>query len=116
MHSKWATAVSCLSDTDSNDCMPPLKPYVFMRVGRVKLLPYVKPGELGMGDIISDPNGDYSAVLLVNHGPVVSGKPLFSAAKELKETAKLVVALQAKKTRLLTDEQVTELRTTFAQI
>ena len=119
LHSTWATAISCLSDTDPDDCIPPLTPYVVMRVGRVKLLPYVKPGDPRTGDMIRDLDGDYSAVLLANHGPVVSGKTLFSAvcaAEELEETAKLVVALQGKKSRLLTDEQVTELRTTFGQI
>ncbi|WP_298975868.1 3-oxo-tetronate 4-phosphate decarboxylase [uncultured Roseobacter sp.] len=118
-HSTWATAVSCLSDTDPDDCIPPLTPYVVMRVGRVKLLPYVKPGDPRTGDMIRDLDGAYSAVLLANHGPVVTGRNLFSAvcaAEELEETAKLVVALQGKSTRLLTDAQVTELQATFGQI
>lgn len=119
LHSTWATAVACLKDTDPNNCIPPLTPYVVMRVGRVKLLPYVKPGDPRTGDMIRDLDGAYSAVLLANHGPVVAGKNLFSAvcaAEELEETAKLVVALQDKKTRLLTDAEVTELQATFGQI
>lgn len=116
LHSTWATALSCLADTDSDDCIPPLTPYVVMRVGRVKLLPYVKPGDPKMGDMIRDLNGGFSAALLANHGPVVSGKDLFSAvcaAEELEETAKLLIALEGRKTRLLTPDQVTELNTTF---
>lgn len=119
LHSTWATAVSCLSETDPDDCIPPLTPYVVMRVGRVKLLPYVKPGDSRTGDMIRDLGGAFSAVLLANHGPVVTGKNLFSAisaAEELEETAKLVVALQGKKTRLLTDEQVADLRAAFGQM
>ncbi|WP_299586581.1 3-oxo-tetronate 4-phosphate decarboxylase [uncultured Tateyamaria sp.] len=119
LHSTWATAVSCLVDTDPDDCIPQLTPYVVMRVGRVKQLPYVKPGDPRTGDMIRDLKGAYSAVLLANHGPVVTGKNLFSAvcaAEELEETAKLIVALQGKRTRLLTDAQVAELRATFGQI
>ncbi|KHA51425.1 3-oxo-tetronate 4-phosphate decarboxylase [Sulfitobacter geojensis] len=116
LHSTWATALSCLADTDPDDCIPPLTPYVVMRVGRVKLLPYVKPGDPKMGDMIRDLKGDFSAALLANHGPVVSGKDLFSAvcaAEELEETAKLLIALEGRKTRLLTPDQVTELNNTF---
>ncbi len=116
LHSTWATALSCLADTDPDDCIPPLTPYVVMRVGRVKLLPYVKPGDPKMGDMIRDLNGGFSAALLANHGPVVSGKDLFSAvcaAEELEETAKLLIALEGRKTRLLTPDQVTELNNTF---
>lgn len=116
LHSTWATALSCLADTDPDDCIPPLTPYVVMRVGRVKLLPYVKPGDPKMGDMIRDLKGDFSAALLANHGPVVTGKDLFSAvcaAEELEETAKLLIALEGRKTRLLTPDQVTELNDTF---
>ncbi len=119
LHSTWATALSCLEDTDPNDCIPPLTPYVVMRVGTVKLVPYVKPGDLTSGDLIRDLDGKYSAVLLANHGPVVSGEDLFStvsAAEELEETAKLLVTLRGLPTRLLDEEQVAELKETFGRI
>lgn len=119
LHSTWATALSCLSATDPDDCVPPLTPYVVMRVGTVKLVPYVKPGDPASGDLIRALKGKYNAVLLANHGPVVSGKDLFSAvcaAEELEETAKLLVALQGKDTRLLTPDQVDDLKTTFGRI
>ncbi len=116
LHSTWATALSCLEDTDPNDCIPPLTPYVVMRVGTVKLVPYVKPGDPKSGDLIRDLDGKYSAVLLANHGPVVSGEDLFStvsAAEELEETAKLLLALRGMPTRMLDTEQVAELKETF---
>ncbi len=118
LHSTWATAVSCLTDTDPDDCIPPLTPYVVIRVGTVKLLPYVKPGDPRTGGMIRDLKGAYRAVLLANHGPVVSGKDLFSAvcaAEELEETAKLLLALKGHDVRLLNVEQVEELRTTFGE-
>lgn len=119
LHSTWATALSCLADVNPDDCVPPLTPYVVMRVGTVKLVPYVKPGDPKSGELIRDLNGQYAAVLLGNHGPVVSGKNLFSAvcaAEELEETAKLLVALRGQKTKLLTDDDVADLKATFGTI
>lgn len=118
LHSTWATALSCLNGVDPEDCIPPLTPYVVMRVGRVKLLPYVKPGDPRMGEMIRELNGAFAAALLANHGPVVAGKDLFSAvcaAEELEETAKLVVALHGKPARLLTAAQIAELQSTFGK-
>jgi 3-dehydro-4-phosphotetronate decarboxylase len=57
--------------------------------------------------------GKHHAVLLANHGPVVSGTDLdaaVSAIEELEETAKLYLLLAGAKTRYLTAEQVMELR------
>ncbi|MDW3182886.1 3-oxo-tetronate 4-phosphate decarboxylase [Roseobacter sp.] len=119
LHSTWATALSCLEATDPDDCIPPLTPYVVMRVGTVKLVPYVKPGDPRAGDLIADLKGAYSAVLLANHGPVVSGKDLFSAvcaAEELEETAKLLMATRGQKTRLLSDADVADLKRSYANM
>src|SRR5690606_10149687 len=44
LHSTYATALSCLSDIDPEDAVAPITPYVVMRVGRVPVLPYTKPG------------------------------------------------------------------------
>lgn len=119
LHSTWATALSCLEDTNPDDCIPPLTPYVVMRVGTVKMVPYVIPGDPRSGDLIRDLKGAYSAVLLANHGPVVSGKDLFSAvcaAEELEETAKLLVALRGQKTRYLSDADVADLKSKYANM
>ncbi len=119
LHSTFATALSCLEDTDPNDCIPPITPYVVMRVGKVRLLPYEPPGDEAMGDHIRNLNGDAAAVLLANHGPVVSGKDLHSAvyaAEELEETAKLLVTLRGQKVRHLNNAQVDELSRRFSDM
>ncbi|GLR88754.1 3-oxo-tetronate 4-phosphate decarboxylase [Bradyrhizobium iriomotense] len=116
LHSTYATALSCLSDTDPNDCIPPITPYVVMRVGEVRLVPYVRPGDARAGDLIRALEGRYKAVLLANHGPVVAGKDLRSAvyaAEELEETAKLVVMLRGAPVRRLAPAQIDELKRTF---
>lgn len=116
LHSTFATALSCLADTDPDDCIPPLTPYVVMRVGTVKLLPYVRPGDERMGEMIRALGGRHAAVLLANHGPVVSGRDIASAvhaAEELEETAKLLILLRNAPTRLLSGENVAELNAVF---
>ncbi len=56
------------------------------------------------------------AVLLANHGPVVSGKTLDDAvyaAEELEEAAKLALLLRGQGARELTGAQVEDLLGTF---
>lgn len=116
LHSTYATALSCLPDLDAQDCIAPLTPYVVMRVGQVRLLPYVRPGEPAMGEMIRELKGKHAAVLLANHGPVVTAKDLTTAvyaAEELEETAKLLVLLRGQNPRLLTHAQIDELNTAF---
>jgi 3-dehydro-4-phosphotetronate decarboxylase len=116
LHSTYATALSCLEGIDPDNAIPPLTPYVVMRVGQVKLIPYVRPGDPRMGDMIRALGGKFAAVLLANHGPVVAGPDLLSAihaAEELEETAKLVVTLSGQRSRLLTKQQIDELIAVF---
>jgi ribulose-5-phosphate 4-epimerase/fuculose-1-phosphate aldolase len=116
LHSTHATALSCLPDIDPDDCVPPLTPYVVMRVGRVKLVPYIRPGDPAMGDLIRKLGGQYAAVLLANHGPVVSAKDIEAAvfaSEELEETAKLVLLLRGQNARRLTGAQIDELVRVF---
>lgn len=116
LHSTYATALSCLADADAEDCIPPLTPYVVMRVGRVKLLPYVRPGDPQMGAMIRALGGSHAAVLLANHGPVVAAKDLETAvyaAEELEETARLVLLLRGQRARLLDAGQIDELVRVF---
>lgn len=116
LHSTYATALSCLPEIDPADCIAPLTPYVVMRVGKVRLLPYVRPGDPAMGALIRELKGECAAVLLANHGPVVTAKDLQGAvyaAEELEETAKLLVLLRDRQPRLLTAAQIDELNTAF---
>lgn len=113
LHSTYATALSCLADTDTEDCIPPITPYVVMRVGRVPLVPYTRPGATEVAPLIAARARDAAAVLLANHGPVVSAKTFRDAvfaAEELEETAKLVLLTRGMNVRRLSDEAVAALR------
>ena len=117
LHSTQATAVACLPDVDRENPIPPLTPYFVMRVGgRMPVVPYFRPGDPAMEPAILSEAGDARAVLLANHGPVVSGKSLLDAvyaAEELEEAAKLFLLLRGASPRLLTEGQVRELLGAF---
>jgi ribulose-5-phosphate 4-epimerase/fuculose-1-phosphate aldolase len=117
LHSTQATAVSCLPDVDQSNPIPPLTPYFVMRVGRrMPIVPYYRPGDAAMEPAIHAAAKDARAVLLANHGPVVSGKTLTDAvyaAEELEEAAKLFLLLRGQAPRLLSGAQVNDLLATF---
>lgn len=112
LHSTHSVALSMLPDTDPDNVLPPLTPYVVMRVGKVALLPFFLPGDAAMGDALRSLGGKRSAVLLANHGPVVASKDLEAAVfamEELEETAKLALLLRGHAPRALTDDQISAL-------
>ena len=117
LHSTQATAVSCLPDVDPLNPIPPLTPYFVMRVGRrMPIVEYYRPGDPAMEPAIHAAARDARAILLANHGPVVSGKTLTDAvyaAEELEEAAKLYLMLRGTSPRLLTPVQVDDLLATF---
>jgi ribulose-5-phosphate 4-epimerase/fuculose-1-phosphate aldolase len=116
LHSSYAAAVSCLEELDPMSCIPPITPYFVMRVGKLPLIPYFRPGDKALALEIAKHASRHAAVLLANHGPVVSGKDLDSAmyaVEELEETAKLMLSLHGHKIRTLTESQIRELRETF---
>ncbi len=110
LHSTMATAVACLADVDAAAPIPPLTPYFVMRVGgRLPVVPYFRPGDGAMEPAIAAAARGAKAVLLANHGPVVSGGTLIDAvyaAEELEEAARLFLLLRGSPVRLLTPAQV----------
>lgn len=113
LHSTYATAIGCLAQSNHDNPIPFLTPYFVMRVGRtLPLLPYYRPGDPAMEPAIAAAAQHAKAVLLANHGPVVSGATLVDAvyaAEELEEAARLALLLQGHETRLLTPGEVDDL-------
>jgi ribulose-5-phosphate 4-epimerase/fuculose-1-phosphate aldolase len=113
LHATHSVAVSCLRDIDPDDVLPPITAYYVMRVGRLPLIPYYAPGDPALAGAIGALADRHKAVLLANHGPVVSGSSLEAAAdavEELEETARLFLLLRGQAIRCLSDDQVTDLR------
>jgi ribulose-5-phosphate 4-epimerase/fuculose-1-phosphate aldolase len=116
LHSTHSVAVSCLAELDPHDVLPPITAYYIMRVGRLPLIPYFKPGDRALAEAVRAEAKQHRAVLLANHGPVVSGKSLDEAvdnAEELEATAKLVLALGDRPVRPLDATQVADLERSF---
>jgi ribulose-5-phosphate 4-epimerase/fuculose-1-phosphate aldolase len=116
LHSSHAAAISCLDGLDPASCLPPITPYFVMRVGKLPLIPYFRPGDKALAAEIAKHAANHAAVLLANHGPVVSGNNLDSAMyaiEELEETSKLMLLLQGQKIRTLNSSQIQELCETF---
>jgi 3-dehydro-4-phosphotetronate decarboxylase len=116
LHSTHSVAISCLDGLDPADVLPPITAYYVMRVGRLPLVPYFRPGDMALAEAVRGFAGKHHAVLLANHGPVVAGTSLdaaVNAIEELEETAKLFLLLRGAKTRFLTAAQVEELRKAF---
>ncbi len=111
LHSTYATAIACIAAPGETAPIPPLTPYFVMRVGRtLPIVPYYRPGDAAMEPAVHAAALTARALLLANHGPVVSGATLTDAvyaAEELEESARLALMLRGiEGVRRLTAEQV----------
>jgi ribulose-5-phosphate 4-epimerase/fuculose-1-phosphate aldolase len=116
LHSTYSVAVSVIDGLDPEDILPPLTAYYVMRVGSLPLIPYFAPGDKALAHAVGAKAGRHHAILLANHGPVVSGTSLANAQyalEELEETAKLFLMIKDRPIRPLTKEQVADLKTRF---
>lgn len=117
LHSTHATAISCLAAPGDTAPIPPLTPYFVMRVGRsLPVVRYWRPGDARMEPEVHAAALTARALLLANHGPVVSGKSLVDAvyaAEELEESARLALMLRGMGARGLTETEVEDLLGTF---
>jgi len=113
LHSTHSVAVSCLDEINPKNVLPPITAYYVMRIGTLPLIPYFPPGDIKLAKVVREMASEHHAVLLANHGPVVSGKSLQDAVyatEELEETAKLFLLLQGHKTRFLNSSEEAALR------
>lgn len=102
--------------------LPPITPYFVMKVGRVPLLPYHRPGDPAVGERVADAikqaqrrGATLRAVMLDRLGPNVwhdSPASAMATLEELEETAKLWLMCCPRPTPL-DASQLTELEQTF---
>ena len=111
-HSTYSVAVSCLRKVDASNALPALTAYYAMRVGELPLLPYHAPGDQSLRTVAELAAARHHALLLANHGPIVAGADLASAAdalEEIEETAKLYMLLQGHAVTPVTDYEAQRL-------
>ena len=116
LHSCHAVALSMMPDLDADNFLPPLTPYAIMKLGKVALLPFFRPGDPLMGKAIRGLAGKRSAVMLANHGPVVAGKDVEAACnaiEELEDTARLALLMRGVNAQMLNAAQIKDIVTHF---
>ncbi|WP_230531276.1 3-oxo-tetronate 4-phosphate decarboxylase [Microvirga roseola] len=116
LHCTHAVALSCLCHENTANVLPPLTAYHVMRVSRLPLVPYHRPGDRALAAAVRQVARDHASMLLANHGPIVSGRSLEEAvynSEELEETSKLFFLIGDRPARPLTCEAVEELERVF---
>nr|WP_204339194.1 3-oxo-tetronate 4-phosphate decarboxylase [Rhizobium leguminosarum] len=116
LHSSYSAAVSCLCHEDPSDVFPPLTAYQIMRLGKVPLLKYFRPGDRALASEVRAAAREHKAMLLANHGPIVSARTIEEAVyayEEFEETAKISLLLHGRTTSLLTSSAVADLVESF---
>ncbi|ADH67753.1 MULTISPECIES: class II aldolase/adducin family protein [Nocardiopsis] len=112
LHSPHACAASCLPAWSEASALPPVTPYLVMRVGQAPLVPYAAPGSDRLADNLSRLPGRFRAALLANHGSIVAASGPAAAldgAVELEEASRIVVSLRGSEFSVLSPEDVREL-------
>jgi ribulose-5-phosphate 4-epimerase/fuculose-1-phosphate aldolase len=118
LHSTYAVALSCRTDLPEDDMLPALTPYVVMRVGQVAKVAYGRPGDAALAGPIEGLAARHRALLLANHGPIVSAPDLdaaWAAAEELEESARLFFLLENRPHWRLGPREIAELHQAFGK-
>lgn len=101
VHSFYGTLWSCLNHEGSeDDVIPHYTPYLEMKVGKVRLIPYGKPGSEDLFGKFKERLGRENGYLLAHHGLIVGDKSLMSAfyaIEECEESAHIAWELRKEK-------------------
>jgi len=122
-HSTHCVALSLRSTPDADgELLPPMTPYFVMKVGHVPLIPYHRPGDPAVAELVGQVITRYGlkgtpirAVMLARLGPNVwhdSPAAAMAVLEELEETARLKM-LGGAAPEALDSAQIEELRQTF---
>jgi ribulose-5-phosphate 4-epimerase/fuculose-1-phosphate aldolase len=91
-HSTHLVALTLVGVSNHEEILPPITPYQVMKVGRVPLIPYRRPGDPEVADRVKHLAAWVLAVMLERLGPVSWAPTVEQAAwaiEELEETARL---------------------------
>ena len=121
-HSTHLVALTLQGVWSDDDILPPITPYYVMKVGHVPLIPYHRPGDPAVADLVAQRIAAFAArgtpiraLMLDRLGPNVwheSPAAAMAVLEELEETAKLWLLAQPRPAPL-THDQIDELRQVF---
>lgn len=116
-HATHLVALTLQGVWSTDDILPPITSYQVMKVGHVPLIPYHRPGDPAVADLVAQRieagrtvDRPIQAVMLERLGPTVWHSDLAQASavlEELEETARLWLMTRAQP---LTEPQIDELR------
>lgn len=119
-HSTHLVALTLAGVANPDDILPPITPYFVMKVGHVPLIPYHRPGDPAVADLVAAriaarhaAGTPLRAVMLDRLGPNVwhrSPAEASAVLEELEETARLWLLTRPAP---LTEAQIDELRQHF---
>lgn len=119
-HSTHLVALTLTGVADPDDLLPPITPYFVMKVGHVPLIPYHRPGDPAVANLVAEriaashaAGTPLRAVMLDRLGPNVwhrSPAEASAVLEELEETARLWLLTRPAP---LTEAQIDELRQHF---
>lgn len=116
-HSTHLVALSLTPGVDPDNMLPPLTPYHVMKAGRVPLIPYHRPGAPEVVDLVTPHVPHCRGVMLARIGPTFwheSVSAASAALEEAEETAKLVILTRGACLPPLGEQDIDDLRQTFA--
>ena len=121
-HSTHLVALTLAGVWSEADVLPPITPYFAMKIGHGPLVPYRRPGDPALAEVVTAlihsaraRGAPIRAVLLDRLGPVVwheTPAAAMAVLEELEETAKLWL-MTTPKPAPLNQQQLAELRTQF---
>ena len=114
-HSTHLVSLSLSGVWQNNQILPPITPYQVMKVGRIPMIAYCRPGDPKVASQIAHLAQDVRGVLLERLGPVMWHQSISQAAyalEELEETARLWL-MQNPKPSPLNAHEIDELCATF---
>jgi ribulose-5-phosphate 4-epimerase/fuculose-1-phosphate aldolase len=124
-HSTHLVALTLQGVWSDDDILPPITPYFVMKVGHVPLIPYHRPGDAMVAQLVAQRietmaarGTPIRAVMLDRLGPNVwqrSPAEASAVLEELEETAKLWLMCQ-RHPQPLRDAQIEELRRQFGAV
>jgi ribulose-5-phosphate 4-epimerase/fuculose-1-phosphate aldolase len=124
-HSTHLVALTLAGVWSEADIVPPITPYFVMKVGHVPLIPYRRPGDPSVADLVVDRMKEMQAadtpiraVMLDRLGPNVwhnSPAAAMAVLEELEETARLWLMTQPKP-EPLSETAIQQLRDSFGAI
>jgi ribulose-5-phosphate 4-epimerase/fuculose-1-phosphate aldolase len=113
LHTLYSVALSCLESFDSENPLPPLTPYYFMRVAPLAVIPYFRPGSPALAEAVEAAAPAHNCLLLRNHGVICAGATLSEAVdrtEELEQTARLYFILRGEQVSHLTSDDIAALK------